>query len=49
MENEIKLITELKEKTLILWNRLDISAEERELILMKTNKHCGKSIRDTVS
>lgn len=49
MEAEVKLINELKDKTMILWNRLDISAEEREQVLMAATKPCGKSVRNLVS
>lgn len=49
MEAEIKLINELKDKTMILWNRLDVSAEEREQILMAVTKPCGKTVRNLVS
>lgn len=49
MEAEIKLINELKDKTTILWNRLDLTSEEREQILMADTKSCGKTVRNLVS
>lgn len=49
VEAEVNLINELKDKTMILWNRLDVSAEEREQILMAATKPCGKSVRNLVS
>lgn len=34
---------------MLLWNRLDVSPEEREHVIVRTYKTCGKTVLDIVS
>lgn len=44
MESENQLISELRDKIGLLWDRLDIDSLEREEFIVKTAKKCGKSV-----
>lgn len=46
---EEQLVSSLKDQTMVLWNRLDVSAEERERVLVQTRKTYGKTVVDLVS